>query len=627
VDTENKILGDALGKSTDWMKQTRTISMENAEDLADTVARRLTEDTTAVERTLKEARNQASNKLSAPVSNEELIAMEKIETARELEETPIEEAIKEIPPEQLKGKTPTFSDTSVLKDIVKRRDEQAQKLADLQSEYVKKMTSGADETELAKLSREINSQRETVKVMNDAVDLHEQLLGKEIAKETPSAKPYVTLRNKTPSEAAKNALDELKVGNIETAARKLKESKDYAAKQLMSSTADARKYDGVSIAKIKRMREYGAPENLVKQMVKERSEFALQELAKQGDEAKRLAFKISQGDELTEAELKTLWDKYRPLAKDAMETDVGNKLIEKMVTNAIAKGEDAIKNTKKAIKDDLVECIKKNECGTASLGLSAGTTLQMATGALVATGAIGAIVTGADGKQYYYDANNNTYNEIKANVTATGEPGTSQFIGIRSESRAADVISPFSKVLSTLFSSGLWDKEYSEGKIPGTQGPDEDKTEYMCGNYALDAAKTINNNKDLKDKGIKAKVVRVLGKYTSGPRAGDPIAHALIKVEDTTKPIGQYTDSEGNVKPIYLSQLIEPQTGQTSDPAFIADYSGTKMDLFGNEYEIDLIQELESVDYGPRSFAYSPINQGPAPGAGTSFITSEVEKQ
>jgi len=298
-----------------------------------------------------------------------------------------------------------------------------------------------------------------------------------------------------------------------------------------------------------------------------------------------------------------------------------------MVTNAITKGEDAIKDTKKAIKDDLVECIKKNECGTASLGLSAGTTLQMATGALVATGAIGAIVTGADGKQYYYDATNNTYNEIKANVTATGEPGTSQFIGIRSESRAADVISPFSKVLSTLFSSGLWDKEYSEGKIPGTQGPDEDKTEYMCGNYALDAAKTINNNKDLKDKGIKAKVVRVLGKYTSGPRAGDPIAHALIKVEDTTKPIGQYTDSEGNVKPIYLSQLIEPQTGQTSDPAFIADYSGTKMDLFGNEYEIDLIQELESVDYGPKSFAYSPINQGPAPGAGTSFITSEVEKQ
>jgi len=191
---------------------------------------------------------------------------------------------------------------------------------------------------------------------------------------------------------------------------------------------------------------------------------------------------------------------------------------------------------------------KENECSTASLGLSAGTIVATAAGALVA-GGMGAIVTGADAKQYYFDAENNTYSEIVPTLTVSGEPESKRSFDVRGSFESPEVIESFSKVLRTLSRSGIKNIPASYGETPGVQGSDVDKSEQICTDYALESAKIINSRHS--DDGIRAKVVRVLGTYTSGPNKGEPINHAIIKVEDTTKQIGYYTDATGT-KTSYL---------------------------------------------------------------------------
>ena len=266
-----------------------------------------------------------------------------------------------------------LSDTSKVTGLTKRRDAEVEKLANLQDEYVTALSKGEREEELAKLSREINKEREVVKAMDDAVGLHTRLLDEELTISKVETKTpmvvdgQIVRRENKPSLAAKNAIDSLKSGDIQSAARHLMESTDYRATRLMTSKADMAKYENLTSARIRRMKQYGAPNELVERMVKERAEYALQELSKKGDDMKRIAYKISQGDELTAAERADLWKKERQLGKDAMETEDGNKLIKGLRDDAISAGGIKKENMRNEFKQELDDCIKRGDCSSASL--------------------------------------------------------------------------------------------------------------------------------------------------------------------------------------------------------------------------------------------------------------------
>jgi len=189
----------------------------------------------------------------------------------------------------------------------------------------------------------------------------------------------------------------------------------------------------------------------------------------------------------------------------------------------------------------------------------------------------------------------------------------------------ADVIESFSPVLETLKQQNFYNKSYVEGNLPGVQGPELDKSEYMCMNFAIDGAKAINNahGKD----GIRAKVVGVYGLSVAGPDKGNIVDHALIKVEDTTKPIGQYTDSLGKTHLVYLSQLLEPQTGQMSGPGYVADYSGTPMYMGNSKYIIDYMQEFDEDEVSISTYVSVLFGTytGLLPSPGSSYTVAASE--
>lgn len=164
------------------------------------------------------------------------------------------------------------------------------------------------------------------------------------------------------NKAATNAIKKLADGDIENAAVEL--AKGSVKKNRVVSIAETA-YKDVSIQAISRMKAFGAPSDLVESMMKGRSDFAINELARTGKEGKTLAYKIKM-NEIDSTDRLLIWDKYRSLGRDALHHTDGNQLIAGLVDDAIEAGEKG--NTElttrlmKELGEELELCIKRKEC-------------------------------------------------------------------------------------------------------------------------------------------------------------------------------------------------------------------------------------------------------------------------
>ena len=184
-----------------------------------------------------------------------------------------------------------------------------------------------------------------------------------------------------------------------------------------------------------------------------------------------------------------------------------------------------------------------------------------------------------------------------------------------------------------LTSSGILEREYTEGEIPGQQGRRIDKTEYVCKQFAIDAATLLNSIKDENgNQKFHVKAMGLIGNYTYGyddygnDLTGKKMAHMTILIEDRTNAMAYWIDPTAGIwsekeetqlssiqkwtkdprsyvpfattripitqKIRYEETLVDPQTGQTGETGY--DLTGTKMMLGDNEYKIKYIYEIDT---------------------------------
>ena len=177
-----------------------------------------------------------------------------------------------------------------------------------------------------------------------------------------------------------------------------------------------------------------------------------------------------------------------------------------------------------------------------------------------------------------------------------------------------------------LMSSGILEREYTEGEIPGQQGRRIDKTEYVCKQFAIDAATLLNSIKDENgNQKFHVKAMGLIGNYTYGyddygnDLTGKKMAHTTILIEDRTNAMAYWIDPTAGIwsekeetrlesmkkwiadprsyapfsttripitqKIRYEETIVDPQTGQTGETGY--DLTGTKMVVGENEYKIE----------------------------------------
>ena len=287
-------------------------------------------------------------------------------------------------------------------DLVKLQQQRASDLASTADEFTKlarKQGRTADEEQqLGKLSAKIEEQRSVLQSTTEAIDARKLQMGQQKTKQLTAAdiKPGVKDRK----TAALNAIDAAKKGDYETAIKKFAEARTHDGRSVLSKV-DAKHYDGMSINKINRMEDAVPADQMSKgmkemleRMRQERRDFAIDALSKKGDDFKRAAFKIKNGDELDELERLKLWnsgDEIRALAKDAMDTGNTNKLLDGLVADAMKSGDEVRKaKLAESLKKDLADCIKRGDCGTGGgIGAAAGIVAGVAAigvGANIASG-------------------------------------------------------------------------------------------------------------------------------------------------------------------------------------------------------------------------------------------------
>jgi hypothetical protein len=175
-----------------------------------------------------------------------------------------------------------------------------------------------------------------------------------------------------------------------------------------------------------------------------------------------------------------------------------------------------------------------------------------------------------------------------------------------------------------LMASGIPNRKYSMGESPGIEGKRQDRTEYICQNFAIDATNYLNSIKDNDgNKKFSAVAINLVGTDTQGKT----IPHVVIKIEDKTDAMAYWIDPSAGIwsekeetklesmqkwikdprsyapfattripittKVTYAGTLVEPQTGQTGKTGY--DLTGTKMMLGDTEYTIEHIEELPNV--------------------------------
>jgi len=393
------------------------------------------------------------------------------------------------------------------------------------------------------------------------------------------------------------------------------------------SKVDAKHYDGMSIQRINRMEDAVPADQMSKgmkemleRMRQERRDFAIDALSKKGDDFKRAAFKIKNGDELDELERLKLWnsgDEIRALAKDALDDVGGNKLVKGLVDDAAKKGDAArAKNLQTSMKEELEKCIKRGECGGGATAAAAavapiGKTLSAVGGSMVGLGMLAAaglgvgMINSADGKSWIKDNATNTFYEIKPTTQRKGYVENTRISSI--EQRISDLLSR----------EGFYEDDvYTEGSTPGIQGRAIDVDEYICQNFAIDAANTVNAR--FKEEGIVAKVVTVYGHYNDNMEL---MSHSLIVLENRNNVLNSYMDPiSGKTVNLYEQRLMEPQDGYLGDYSGW-DLSGSKMKHGGRTYTIESLQTMENA-YQKVGTAWDPGFPAPV-GDNTLYQTSD----
>ena len=211
-----------------------------------------------------------------------------------------------------------------------------------------------------------------------------------------------------------------------------------------------------------------------------------------------------------------------------------------------------------------------------------------------------------------------------------------------------------------LMESGIPNRIGSIGDQPGQQGRLEDTTEYVCKQFAIDAATLLNSiNDEEGNRKFNVKVITILGTITYGydeygnDLTGTTIGHVALKIEDKTNAMAYWVDPSAGIWsekeetqlesmqkwikdprsyvpfattriPITTTAkiagtIVEPQTGQTGETGY--DLAGTNMMLGYKEYKINYIYEIDTPateekrkqfdDYGQRNAVYilpTPIN-------------------
>jgi hypothetical protein len=164
--------------------------------------------------------------------------------------------------------------------------------------------------------------------------------------------------------AATKAIEKLESMDIMGAAIELAKG-SATSKAAISVTQDTVR--NLTTQRISRMIDFGAPADKVKQLLRIKSEQALQDMSKLSQEGKRLAFMMSEG-ELTTADRLKIWNDpaMRQLGIDAGYHETGNALIVGLKQDAIAAAKN--KNTGLAkelwseLEEELKKCIARKEC-------------------------------------------------------------------------------------------------------------------------------------------------------------------------------------------------------------------------------------------------------------------------
>ena len=486
-------------------------------------------------------------------------------------------------------------------DLVKLQQQRAADLASTADEYRNLLRNtertDADEIRMGQLGVKLEEQRSILQATTEAIDARKMQMEQWKTKQLTAAD--IKPGTKDRKTAAINAIDAAKKGDYETAIKKFAEARTHDGRSVLSKV-DAKHYDGMSIQRINRMEDAVPADQMSKgmkemleRMRQERRDFAIDALSKKGDDFKRAAFKIKNGDELDELERLKLWnsgDEIRTLAKDALDDVNGNKLVKGLVDDAVKKGDAArAKNLQNSMKEELEKCIKRGECGGGAAAATAaatpiGKTLSAVGGSMIGLGMLAAaglgvgMVNTADGKSWIKDNTTNTFYEIKP---------TTQRKGYVENTRISSIEQRISNLLSEQGFYG--DDVYTEGSTPGVQGRAVDDEEYVCQNFAIDAANAINAK--FKEEGIVAKVVNVYGHYNDDMEKQN---HALIVLENRNKVINGYVDPiSGKTVNLYEQRLMEPQSGYLGDYSGW-DLSGSKMKLNGRTYTIESLQTMEN---------------------------------
>lgn len=164
--------------------------------------------------------------------------------------------------------------------------------------------------------------------------------------------------------AATKAIAKLEDMDIMGAAIELSKG-SATSKAMISVTQDAVR--NLTTQRISRMVDFGAPVEKVNQLLRIKSEQALQDMSKLSQEGKILAFKLSEG-ELTATDRLKIWNDpaLRQLGIDAAYNEGGNALILGLKQDAIAAAKS--KNTGLAkelwseLEEELKKCIARKEC-------------------------------------------------------------------------------------------------------------------------------------------------------------------------------------------------------------------------------------------------------------------------
>lgn len=164
--------------------------------------------------------------------------------------------------------------------------------------------------------------------------------------------------------AATKAIAKLEDMDIMGAAIELSKG-SATSKAAISVTQDTVR--NLTTQRISRMIDFGAPVEKVNQLLRIKSEQALQDMSKMSDEGKRLAFMLSEG-ELTATDRLKIWNDpaLRQLGIDAGYNEGGNALILGLKQDAIAaakaKNTGLAKELWSELEEELKKCIARKEC-------------------------------------------------------------------------------------------------------------------------------------------------------------------------------------------------------------------------------------------------------------------------